>query len=106
MSKNADLIVRCTSIEEALAVSRVSVNTIPSRACVERFNHTFPKYGHLDFRFEGQFASSWGDYNDLVYFELVPGNLPIISGWEFLGEPTEAFRSDISLESLLDGGVS
>ena len=101
----ADIVVHCTSLEEALAVCRVSTNTILNQACIERFNYTYPKYGHLDFVFEGQFACTWGDYNDIIFLELAGNNLPIVSGWEFLGESPEVFTSDISLESLLAGGV-
>ena len=105
MSK-ADLVVRCTTLAEALAVSRACANPIPERECKNRFGNIYPDYGHLDFVFEGQFAYCWGDYADLVYLELAPNNLPIISGWEFLGESPEVFPADISLESLLDGGVA
>ncbi|MBQ5872354.1 MAG: hypothetical protein IIW69_08140 [Bacteroidaceae bacterium] len=97
----ADIVVRCTSLEEALAVSRICTNPISDSSCKERFDFIYPKYGHLDFVFKELFANVWGDYADIIRLDLVPNDLPIISGWEFLGEPTEGFQSD-DLNALLE----
>lgn len=108
MSKNADLIIRCTTLEEALAVSRAASHYISEDACKLRFADVSSQHGHLDFVFEMQtmYAKHWGHYPELCDMGIAPRHLPIISGWEFLGESPEVFPADISLESLLDGGVA
>ena len=102
-----DIIVRCTTIEEALAVSRAANHYISEESCKPRFAEVCKQCGHLDFVFEEStmYAPRWGDYPELIRMKVTPPGLPIVSGWEFLGELQEVFRSDISLESLLAGKV-
>lgn len=95
------IVVRCTSLEEALAVCDICEPTISHYSCRRRFNEIFPKHEHLDFVFKDLFPERWGDYADLVRYGLTDAGLPQVSGWEFLGEPTEGFQSD-DLEVLLN----
>lgn len=99
------IVVRCTSLEEAFAVCDICEPTISHYSCRHRFDEIFPEYGHLDFVFKGLYPTRWGDYSDLVRYGIADAGLPQVSGWRFVGEDNEVFRSDISLESLLAGGA-
>lgn len=105
MSKYADLIIRCTTLEEALAVSCAASHYISEDACKLRFADVSSQHGHLDFVFETQtmYAKHWGHYPELCDMGIAPRHLPIISGWEFLGESPEVFPSTFPLNPCWPG---